>query len=127
RHRRRVATPTDDYNATLVTIAQLVEDAEKVLGERASVGVCSPGSISPRSGLVRNANSTCLNGRPLRADLAALLRREVRVANDADCFTISEATDGAGAGASSVFGVILGTGVGGGIMIEGRLVRGANA
>lgn len=127
RHRRRVATPTDDYSATLVTVAQLVEDAEKALGEHASVGVCSPGSVSPRSGLIRNANSTCLNGRPLRADLAALLRREVRVANDADCFTISEATDGAGAGASSVFGVILGTGVGGGIMIEGRLVRGANA
>lgn len=125
--RRRVPTPQGDYAATVETIATLVEGAERDLGESMTVGLGTPGSASPASGLIRNANSTCLNGHSLREDVAARLAREIRIANDANCFTISEATDGAGAGAETVFGVILGTGVGGGIAVRGRLLVGANA
>ena len=125
-HRERIATPAGDYAATLDAIAALVARCEAAIGERATVGVGTPGSRSPASGLIRNANSTCLNGRALDRDLAARLGREVRIANDADCFAVSEATDGAGAGLAVVFGVILGTGVGGGIVIDGQLLRGAN-
>src|SRR5690606_587745 len=101
--------------------------AEAELGGTASVGVGAPGAISPATGLVKNANSTWLNGRPLHRDLAAALDRDIRIANDADCFALSEATDGAGAGARTVFGVILGTGVGGGIVRDGALLSGPNA
>ncbi len=125
--RRRVATPAGDYNATLDAIATLVEQLEDACGHACSVGVGAPGARSPSSGLWRNANSVCLNGQRLDSDLGARLRRPVRIANDADCFALSEAMDGAARGASSVFGVILGTGTGGGIVIDGRLLGGPNA
>ena len=125
--RRRVHTPAQDYAATIVTIRALVEAVEAELGRRCSVGVAMPGAISPATGLVKNANSTCLIGRRIDRDLEAALGRAVRLANDADCFALSEAVDGAAAGARSVFGVILGTGVGGGIAIAGKLLAGANA
>ncbi|MDX5445084.1 MAG: ROK family protein [Zoogloeaceae bacterium] len=125
--RERAATPAGEYAATLDAIAALVARCEAAIGSRATVGVGTPGSLSPATGLIRNANSTCLNGRPLDRDLAHRLGREVRIANDANCFAMSEATDGAGAGAHCVFGVILGTGVGGGIVVDGRLLQGANA
>jgi fructokinase len=125
--RRRVATPRDDYRATLAAIAGLVGDAEDELGAQGSVGIGIPGAESRATGLIKNANSTWLIGRPLRHDLQDLLRRPVRIDNDANCFALSEATDGAAAGAEVVFGVILGTGVGGGIVVRGQLVVGANA
>ncbi len=126
RARRRVPTPQGDYAATVRLIAALVDGVERELGARASVGIGIPGSISPVSGRVRNANSVCLNGQPLRDDLQALLGRELRIENDANCFAMAEAHDGAAVGAASVFGVILGTGVGAGLVIGGALVRGAN-
>ncbi len=125
--RKRIASPTDGYALTIAAICRLVEELEAGLGTRARVGIGTPGAISPASGLVKNANSTQLNGRPLRADLAQALGREVRIANDADCFALSEASDGAGAGHGVVFGVILGTGVGGGLVVDGRLRVGPNA
>ena len=126
RYRRRAATPQGDYERTLATIAELVAGAERSVGGHCSVGVGTPGSRSPLSGRMRNANSTCLNGRPLAEDLEQLLARPVRLANDANCLALSEAVDGAGAGARVVFGVILGTGVGGGIVIDRRVWEGAN-
>jgi fructokinase len=123
--RRRVATPRD-YVGTLDTIARLVAEIEDEAGRTGSVGVGIPGVVSHATGLVKNANSTWLIGRPLRADLERLLARPVRVANDANCFTLSEAIDGAGQGLESVFGVILGTGVGGGIAIRQRIHEGPN-
>ena len=124
--RRRVATPQGDYDATLAAVRDLVLDAEARLALRATVGVGIPGSLSPATGRVRNANSTCLNGRPLKEDLERALGRAVRVENDANCFAVSEAADGAAQGCAVVFGVILGTGVGGGLVANGRLLRGAN-
>lgn len=125
-HRERVPTPRGDYDATLQAIAGLVARCETALGVRATVGVAIPGSVSPFTGRMRNANSVVLNGRDLPGDLAARLGRAVRLANDADCLAVSEAADGAAAGATSVFGVILGTGCGGGLVIGGRLVTGAS-
>lgn len=125
--RQRVATPQGDYEATLLTITGLVAEAEARLNRRGTVGVGIPGAESLASGLIKNANSTCLIGRPLKRDLEIRLDREIRLANDANCFALSEATDGAGAGAEAVFGVILGTGVGGGIVIHGRVLAGCNA
>lgn len=127
RLRRRLPTPQGDYHATLLTIMSLVQAAEMELGASGTVGVGIPGTRSPDHGRIKNANSTCLIGQDLQGDLERLLERPVRLANDADCFTLSEASDGAGAGADSVFGVILGTGVGGGIAIHGRLLNGPNA
>ncbi len=124
---RRLATPRGDYEATLAAISGLVAAIEKDIGAKATVGLGMPGALSPASGRVKNSNSTWLIGRPFERDLAKALGRKVRIANDADCFALSEATDGAGAGATAVFGVILGTGVGGGIVIEGRLLSGTNA
>jgi fructokinase len=124
--RRRVATPQGDYDATLRAIASLVADAERATGARGTVGIGVPGIPSPATGLMKNANSTCLNGRPFVADVEKLLAREVRVANDANCFALSEATDGAGAGARVVFGVIVGTGTGGGVVVDGRVLVGPN-
>lgn len=121
--RRRRPTPAG-YDAALRTIAGLVNEAEQETGQRASVGVGIPGCISPATGLVKNANSNALNGHPFDRDLAALLGREVRVANDANCFALSEATDGAAAGNAVVFGVILGTGTGAGIVVNGRILEG---
>jgi len=125
--RRRVETPRDDYNAILNAIVALVEGLEAELDEEGTIGVGIPGAISPATGLIKNANTTTLIGQPLHLHLSEGLGREVRIANDADCFTISEATDGAAAGAASVFGVIVGTGCGGGIVVNGRLVGGPNA
>ena len=125
--RRRVATPRGDYEATLAAISDLVQTIEDELDMRASVGVATPGAISPESGLLKNSNSHWLIAKPLIEDLEARLERPVRIANDADCFALSEAVDGAGAGAYSVFGVILGTGVGGGVVVDGRLLQGPNA
>lgn len=125
--RRRVTTPRGDYAGTLAVVAGLVDAVEGELGRRGSVGVGTPGALSRRSGLIKNANSTCLIGQPLQADLQALLGRELRIANDANCFALSEAVDGAGAGAGVVFGVILGTGVGGGIVVNGQVLDGANS
>ncbi|MGH6939204.1 ROK family protein [Hypericibacter sp.] len=132
--RRRVASPRGNYEATLDAVAALVRQLEEALAtrhggpaRRLSVGVGIPGALSPATGLVKNANSTWLIGKPLDRDLEQRLARPVRVANDANCFAVSEAVDGAGAGARLVFGVILGTGVGGGIAIEGRPLLGANA
>jgi fructokinase len=124
--RRRVLTPRDDYAGTLDAIARLVAEMEAEAGRTGSVGMGIPGVVSRATGLVKNANSTWLIGRPLLADLEARLARPVRIANDANCFTLSEAIDGAGRGAETVFGVILGTGVGGGIAIRQRIHEGPN-
>jgi fructokinase len=124
--RRRIDTPRDDYAGTLAAIAALVAALEGETGARGSVGVGTPGALSPFTGRMRNANSTWLNHQALDLDLAQALGRPVRLANDADCFALSEATDGAGAGARSVFGVIIGTGTGGGVAIDGRLLAGPN-
>jgi fructokinase len=125
--RRRVPTPKDDYQGTLDMICSLVRDAEAASGGRGSVGIGTPGSLSPSTGLLRGSNSVCLNGKPVKADLQTLLGREVRIANDANCFALSEATDGAGREADVVFGAILGTGVGSGIVVRGRVLSGPNA
>lgn len=124
RARIRVPTPRS-YEESLDAVAGLVARVEEQAGGRGTVGVGIPGAISPASGVVKNANSTWLIGKPLATDLGARLGRPVRVMNDANCFALSEAADGAGAGVSSVFGVILGTGVGGGIVLDGRIVQGA--
>lgn len=126
RARLRIPTPRQDYRATIAAIAGLVARLEQAAAERgrAPVGIAIPGSISPATGRMQNANSTWLNGMPLDRDLASALARPVRLANDANCFALSEATDGAGMGAPSVLGVILGTGCGGGLVVGGRLVDG---
>ena len=125
--RRRIATPQGDYMATVMAVAALVEECEQTVGRRGHVGIGIPGTESRTTGLIKNANSTCLIGKPLRRDLQAVLQREVRLANDANCFALSEAVDGAGQGAHCVFGIILGTGVGGGIVIDGKPLTGGNA
>lgn len=125
--RERIDTPRGDYLGTLAGIVQLVATAETALQARASVGIGIPGAISRYTGRIKNANSTWLIGQDLPGDLARRLGRPIRVANDANCFTLSEAVDGAAVGASSVFGVILGTGTGGGLVIEGQLLVGTNA
>jgi fructokinase len=124
--RRRIATPAGDYSGTVAAVASLVASVEAEIGQRATVGVGSPGAIVPGTGLLRNSNSVVLNGKPLKRDLESALSREIRIANDANCFALSEAVDGAGAGASVVFGVILGTGVGGGIVVDLKVVPGRN-
>ncbi len=135
--RRRIAAPRGSYEHTIRAIVELVTAIERAcLAEPdspsaakadATVGLGIPGAISPATGLIKNANSTWLNGRPLAADLSRALNRPVRLANDANCFALSEATDGAAAGAAVVFGVIIGTGTGGGLVVNGRLIAGANA
>ncbi len=127
RARRRVPTPRQDYDATLRAIADLVTAIEAETGQRGSVGIGMPGALSPATGLVKNANSTWLIGRPLAEDLGRLLQRPLRFANDANCFALSEAVDGAAAGARVVFGVIVGTGTGGGVAVDGRVLTGPNA
>jgi predicted NBD/HSP70 family sugar kinase len=126
-YRQRAPTPAGDYHGTVACIAELVRQAESTLGAAGSVGIGTPGAPSKLNGRMKNCNSTCLNGQPLAHDLEQALGRSVRLANDADCFALSEASDGAAAGAASVFGVILGTGVGGGIVVHGRLLSGPNA
>jgi fructokinase len=127
RLRLRVPTPRGTYPAIVQAVTSLVLEIEKTRGEKGTVGVGIPGAISPASGLVKNANTVELIGHPLDHDLSQALSREVRVANDANCFALSEATDGAGAKGAVVFGVILGTGVGGGIVINGRVLTGPHA
>jgi len=125
--RRRISTPQNDYPATVAAVATLVHQAEAELGRTGSVGVGTPGAVSPASGLMKNCNSTCLNGKPLQQDIERALGREVRFANDANCFALSEASDGAAARAETVFGVIIGTGVGGGVVVRGQVLGGTNA
>jgi predicted NBD/HSP70 family sugar kinase len=127
--RLRVPTPKTDYSATLKSIADLVRQLEsefpKLPGQQA-IGVATPGSVSILTGKMKNCNSTCLNDRPLQQDLEQLIKKQVRIANDADCFTLSEAVDGAAKGLPTVFGVILGTGVGGGVCVNQKLLSGPN-
>jgi fructokinase len=125
--RKRVATPREDYEATVAAVAALALDLEREIGAPATIGVGTPGAISPARGVMKNANSTWLNGRPLGTDLERALGRPVRLANDANCFALSEAVDGAAAGAAVVFGVIVGTGCGAGIVVHGRPLTGPNA
>lgn len=127
RFRLRLPTPQGDYPATLDAISAVVAAIERQTGRADSIGIGIPGALPPATGVVKNANSVWLNGRPIDRDLMARLNRPIRIANDANCFAVSEAVDGAGAGARVVFGVILGTGVGGGIVIDGRPLVGANA
>ena len=124
--RRRVDTPQGDYRKTLSVIVALVEQAEAELGLQGSVGIGTPGALSRVSGLMKNCNSTCLNGQPLLGDLQTALQREVRLANDANCFALSEAMDGAADGAHVVFGVILGTGCGAGVVVARHILTGPN-
>lgn len=125
--RRRVPTPQDDYQGTLEALVDLVRLAEQELGETGPVGIGTPGAISPANGLLKNSNSVVLNGKSFKEDLEAALGRDVRISNDANCFALSEATDGAARGAGVVFGVIVGTGAGAGIVVNGRLLTGPNA
>jgi fructokinase len=127
RLRERIPAPRDDYSATLQAISGLVNGADAALGGRGTVGIGTPGAISPVSGLLRNSNSVWLNGKPLKADLEAVLGRTVRIANDANCFALSEATDGAARDGRVVFGVIIGTGTGAGVVVGGEVLTGPNA
>lgn len=126
RFRHRASTPHGDYGGTVDVVRRIVAQAERATA-RGTVGIGIPGTISPATGVVKNANSTWLNGRPLKEDLERTLEREVRIANDANCFALSEAVDGAAAGARTVFGVIVGTGTGGGIVVDGRVLVGPNS
>lgn len=124
--RRREATPVGDYHQTLTVIRSMVDAAERDLRSTASVGIGTPGAVSKVDGCIKNSNSVCLNGQPLLSDLCRVLGRDIRIANDADCFALSEATDGAASDGDVVFGVILGTGVGAGVVANGRLLAGPN-
>lgn len=125
--RRRAPTPQTDYPATVAAVVALVIQVETELGQQGTIGIGTPGALSRATGLMKNCNSTCLIGQPFKNDLEALLGREVRMTNDANCFALSEATNGAAAGAAIVFGVILGTGVGGGVVVCGRVLDGPNS
>ena len=126
-YRQRVATPAHSYDAILDRIVELVQQAEASLALRTTVGIGIPGAISPGSGLLRNSNTVCMNGRPFRDDLEGRLGREVRIENDANCFALSEALGGAARGYRVVFGVIIGTGTGGGLVVDGKLLNGPHA
>jgi fructokinase len=125
--RKRTPTPTESYEDTLEAVLRMIADLQQEAGPRCTVGIAHPGAVSPTTGLIKNANSTRLNGRPLKADLERRLGGEVRMENDANCFAVSEANDGSAAGYGIVFGVILGTGVGGGVVIDGKPLTGAQA
>lgn len=125
--RQRVATPKNDYQKILLAIADLVEEVEEKLGEVATIGIGTPGAVSPETGLLKNSNTVCMNGKAINKDLVSLLGREIRIANDANCFALSEAVDGAAAGAKVVFGVIVGTGTGGGVIINQNVLTGRHA
>jgi fructokinase/N-acetylglucosamine kinase len=127
RLRRRIATPQNDYPGTIAATVTLIKEVEAELGQAGTVGIGTPGALSHASRLMKNCNSTCLIGMPFKEDMEAALGREIRMSNDANCFALSEATDGAAAGAEVVFGVILGTGVGGGIVVRGHVLNGANS
>jgi fructokinase len=125
--RERVPTPADDYQSILQSIGELVNDIETTLHQPGSVGIGTPGAISPASGLLKNSNTVCMNGMPIHEDLQRLLDRPIRIANDANCFALSEAIDGAAAAAEVVFGVIVGTGTGAGVVVKSHVVYGPNA
>ncbi len=125
--RQRINTPAGDYEATLQAIADLVMQIETETGNKASIGIGTPGALSPRTGLLRNSNSVCMNGKPVKQDIEQKLSREIRISNDANCFALSEAIDGAAQGAAVVFGVIIGTGTGAGIVVNGHVLEGPNA
>jgi fructokinase len=125
--RRRIATPAGGVGAIRTAIQTLIQEIEEQAGQTGSIGIGMPGAVSPASGLIKNSNSVCLNGQPFAQELQSLLGRELRFANDADCMALSEASDGAGQGARIVFAAILGTGTGGGIVIDGKLLSGVNA
>ena len=127
RFRERVATPQGDYPGILDALHGLVSRAEQAVGETCTVGIGTPGAISPATGLMKNSNSVVLNGKPLRVDLKRVLGREIRIMNDANCFALSEAVDGAAAGAEVVFGVIVGTGCGAGVVVQAHALSGPNA
>ena len=124
--RRRVQTPVTDYAGTVRTIAELVQSVQSQIGTSATVGIATPGALSPQSGLLRNSNGVVLNGKPLDQDITSALGQPVRLENDANCLAMSEAADGAGAGSRVVFGAILGTGVGGGMVVDGKILTGLN-
>ena len=124
---QRVDTPKNDYSATLECIKKLVINAEQRLSTQANIGICTPGSLSPISGLLRNSNSTCLNNMPFKQDLEHSLNREIRISNDANCFALSEAIDGIAVDADIIFGVIIGTGCGAGIVINKQIINGPNS
>jgi fructokinase len=125
--RQRIATPQGDYQGTLHSIVDLIKQIETGIDEQGSIGICTPGSLSPATGLLRNSNSVCMNGKPVLDDLQNLLHKEIRIANDANCFALSEATDGVARDASVVFGVIIGTGTGAGVVIDKKVLPGANS
>jgi fructokinase len=125
--RERIPTPTDDYLAILRCICDLVNDIETTLHQRGSVGIGTPGAISPATGLLKNSNTVCMNGKPVYEDLRRVLGREIRIANDANCFALSEAIDGAAVGGPVVFGVIIGTGTGAGVVVNKHTLKGPNA
>jgi len=125
--RRRAPAPGESYAKAIAAIAEFILEAERTLAVRCSVGICTPGAVSRASGTLKNAYASALNAMPVKPDLERMLGREVRFANDANCFALSEAVDGSAKGARVVFGAILGTGVGGGIVVDGRGVEGANA
>ena len=125
--RQRISTPQGDYQGTLRSIADLLNKIEAAVAEKGSIGICTPGALSPVTGLMRNSNSVCMNGKPVLTDLQDLLQREIRIANDANCFALSEAVDGAAKDAAVVFGVIIGTGTGGGVVIDKKVLVGPNA
>ncbi len=125
--RQRIATPQGDYQGTLHSIVDLIKQIEIGIDEQGSIGICTPGSLSPATGLLRNSNSVCMNGKPVLDDLQNLLHKEIRIANDANCFALSEATDGVARDASVVFGVIIGTGTGAGVVIDKKVLPGANS
>lgn len=127
RHRERMPTPKGDYQGIIATVGKLIASAEATIGATGSIGIGTPGALSPVSGLLRNSNTVCMNGQPFKADLESHIGREIRIANDANCFALSEAVDGAGQGAKVVFGVIVGTGVGGAIVVDGQVLNGPNA
>jgi len=125
--RHRVDTPQGNYQATLSSIVELVNYIETSAGQSGSVGLGTPGSISPATKLLRNSNSVCMNGEPVQQDIEKLLGKQIRITNDANCFALSEATDGAAAGEAIVFGVIIGTGTGAGVVVNGKVLNGANS
>lgn len=125
--RHRVATPCGDYSGTLKAIGKLVRVAENTMAEAGTVGIGTPGALSPETGLLRNSNSICMNGERVKDDLQKILNRDVRISNDANCFALSEAIDGSAKGAHVVFGVIIGTGTGAGIVVNGQVLTGPNA
>jgi len=125
--RQRISTPENNYQKTLQAIIELINTVEETLNQQGSIGIGTPGALSPVTGLLRNSNSVCMNGKSVKQDLEKLLQREIRMANDANCFSLSEATDGAAKDAGVVFGVIVGTGTGAGIVVNGKILTGPNA